>query len=104
MSLEPVDVRIHRGYQWLKDEGPAHGLDVTKLDPKRLDVSDILNCPLAQASGGTFGRGMQMAHRDIDIEWATAHGFIPMNSDFGVINGVWRDVITADRSLSHAAA
>jgi hypothetical protein len=104
MILESVHVRVQRGYQWLKTEGLARGLDVTRLNPDTLDVADILNCPMAQTSGGTFGSGMRLAGRGVDIEWAIAHGFMPTNGDFGIINSVWRDVIAADRSLSHAAA
>jgi hypothetical protein len=104
MILESTDTRVRRGYDWLKTEGPALGLDVTKINLKTLDVTNIFDCPLAHASGGSFGTGMRLAGRGIDIEWATANGFMPTNGDFVVINSIWRDVIIADRNLAPVAA
>jgi hypothetical protein len=108
MILEPADVRVRRGYQWLQTEGPALGLDVTKLNPNTLDVEDYWGCAMAQASGpgNTYGAGIRKARGsgELEIEWAVAHGFLSLNYDDGLLlTQIWRDVIIADRNLSHAA-
>lgn len=105
MILESADVRVRRGYEWLKTEGPALGLYVTRLNPT-LDIEDYWNCAMAQASGGTYGTGMRKVHgnNELGIDWAMTHGFMSASDSDGLLlTQIWRDTIILDGNLSHAA-
>ena len=106
-STEPAATRVQRGYEWLKTEGPRYGLDVTKLDPKSLRVGDPGECPLAHASGDTYGLGMSMANRSGDTSWAVDHGFwqtaadsyqLPGANGRTIIDDAWYQLLTAGQA------
>jgi hypothetical protein len=101
-TAEPATTRVTRGYSWLKNDGHLYGLDIRRLNPDTIRVADPGRCPLAQAAGATFGRGLHMVGRSGDFTWATKHGFWATYNDYGGmlpysggnLDEVWRQLLT----------
>jgi hypothetical protein len=47
---ETAAERAALGLAWLREHGPEHGFDWTRIDADLLDVADNFNCALTQAS------------------------------------------------------
>ena len=93
---EPPQVRVGRGYNWLTNHGPSFGLDVNLINPATLDIADIRQCVLGQASGATFGKAMAITNHSSDFEWAVSHGFMWTGfNDGNELNKAWRQLLGA---------
>jgi hypothetical protein len=89
-SAAELKERAEKGYAWLLESGPQHGLHVERLDTDTLDVSSSCTCVLGQLGGkNDFNRtmlqlaqvmGMEVMAEDGSsntdaLNWATEHGF-----------------------------
>lgn len=71
-----------RGLAWLKEEGPAYGLDYTRIDPATLDMGKEKLCALAQAGRCHYGEVVErieshiLTTSDMSVrDWVRWHGF-----------------------------
>lgn len=85
--------RVMAGFLFLATEGHARALD-GRLDWETIQVQNPARCPLAQASRGTYGKGMNLAGRANDEDWAIAHGFVPdRNVRSAFLNAAWVELL-----------
>lgn len=119
-SQAPYDVavrRVERGYRWLLAEGPRYGLDVNRVDPKKIRMEKPDECVVAYATGNhhvNFDHifcavGRFRPEFWTDWFWGVRNGFMlnagnkPASYDrqgvsYELLTQAWVDVITKHRN------
>jgi hypothetical protein len=100
--------RVQRGFTWLKEEGPAHGLIWERVRIHHLHMGSNVLCVLAQSSldsGGTFAEIVTgvVGSRNGALEWADAHGFTSPDGDAVGLTAEWVRVLTEARDQQDLA-
>jgi hypothetical protein len=101
--------KVEKGLAWLKESGPAHGFDYTRIDPRTVHVMDPIYCPLAQAGGTSYGGALRriftspgQRSRFIYLgDWSQEHGF-DVSNEHGwqqedvFLSHAWQQALRAD--------
>lgn len=89
---------VHRGFTWLKREGPALGLEWERIRVDRLDMSSGALCVLVQSSldeRAHFGSILNTVICE-SLAWSDSHGFSWPGGSSALTNE-WRRVLTEAR-------
>lgn len=97
--------RAKAGFLWLTAEGRTLALD-GRINPKTVDLSDGLRCPLAQAGRSTYtevlGRLARCGFRDVE-NFLIGKGFVAEGQvDNEALTEAWRNLLTL-HSVIHEA-
>lgn len=99
--------RVERGLAWLRELGPSYGCDVSRVDPKRINMQMAHTCILGQADKtGSYWVAMERIHGDepwSDVArraWAVAHGFWAHDVQWTTLTRVWREALAPEPQLT----
>lgn len=99
--------RAKAGFLWLTAEGRTLALD-GRINPKTVDLSDGLRCPLAQAGRSTYTEVLERLGRcgfkGIQ-DFLIAKGFVAEDQiDHAALNRAWRDLLKLHSVIHEAEA
>ena len=101
--------RVEKGLRFLQEQGAALGLHWENITAD-LNVADPQMCPLAMASGGTYGTGVRIIGDHLRLrseferaDWMREHGFLAhytINVGYKELNEAWRNALANEHALA----
>lgn len=104
-----AEERVEKGLRFLQEQGAALGLHWENITAD-LRVSDPQSCPLAMASGATYGRGVRIIGDHLRLrseferaDWMREHGFLAhhtQNVGYKELTAAWRNALANEHALA----
>lgn len=105
-DIERAEQCAQEGLTWLKEVGPEHGLDWTRIEVSTFDVGSLFRCALAQASPGRYPNYNDTLYRIGDERgisyselgrWAGEKGFNGRYASVAQLNIAWIKLLRKHR-------